>query len=571
MLVLGSILYAADPHVLVRYDFDDDTVQTGPYTLMVFEHSQGTVELTSTYRYSGRRAVAIRDVAGDGDFAELQGFFPDKDGGKLFVHFALMTATPGERFNIALAGPAHFTLRQDGIGFWLKNRDGALYHVSKREDRKLLAVRAFTWYLVDLAYDIDAGTYDLTIWEEGANEPLVSLADQPNAVGATGSRLHKFSFIGDIPGVDGSNADFFIDDIVISADRPVSQGPFVAPGRRMLFVDIWDYWRRQMYRAPGCPPVLDHGDFGLDAADLRALAAAGALEAYEALADGRAAPVELPQTLPAQLQDTLEGMALWRKACSREEECAGACAADLLHQAGDRLPRARLVPMSLVMAQVSAGRWAEADELFLSIYPDWRNDPRFPAISAVLGLARGKLDEAESWLSTTPEDLPEAYAHPLIRRLWAGEIDRHLVAELKDAFEAEWARYVEIALVAEHRYYVLLWQQRFDEARQYAERMAERFRTLELPAGTWVERLGDAAFYAGDHAGALAAYERALEDAPNPTSVLLKLSDVHFKLGNAELERGYREKVYGTLEPRKTRQDPAPNVRFDPCQCPGNE
>jgi tetratricopeptide (TPR) repeat protein len=561
---LAAVVAEEDSHVLVRYDFDEETLETGPYTVMVFENSRGTVELTSTYRYSGHRAVEIRDVAGDGDFAELQGYFPNRNSGRLFVHFALMTATPEETFNFALAGPAHFKLVDNGIGLWLENRDGVLHHVVAGEALELFAPRSFTWYVVDLVLDIDAGTYDLTIGEEDSSEPVVAVTGVPNAVGTPGSRIHKFSFIGDVPGTDGSNVHLFVDDIVISADRPVPQGPFVAPGRRMLFVDIWDYWRRQMYRRPGCPPVLDHDDFGLDPADLQSLSDAGGLERYEALADGREPTGDPPEGLAPYLRDALEGVTLWREGCSRKSDES----VNALRLAAERLPRAKLIPMSLVMALAADRRWTEADELFLSIYAGWRNDPRFPSISALLGIARGDLDEAESWLATTPEELPDAYHHPLVRRLWAGEIDRGLVAELKTELGGAWTRYVETALAAEHRYYVLLWQKHYDQARLYAERMVERFRALELPPGRWLERVGDAAFYAGDYVSALRAYEVALDDAANATAVLLKLSDVHFKLGNAELERGFREKIYGTLEPKTSRRDPAPGVRFDPCECP---
>lgn len=63
--------------------------------------------------------------------------------------------------------------------------------------------------MADLDYDVDRGTYDLSIRAEGDAEPLVVLHDQANAIGLPGSRLHKFSFIGDPPGRDTSNAVFW--------------------------------------------------------------------------------------------------------------------------------------------------------------------------------------------------------------------------------------------------------------------------------------------------------------------------------------------------------------------------
>ena len=117
-------------NVLVSYSFDDAQLATGPDTFAVFARSRGTVRLNAGNRLSGYRSVEIRDVAGDGDFPELQGYFPPRSKGKLYLHFAFMTATPFEEFNIALAGPQWFNLRKDGIGFWLKTREGHLCQVS---------------------------------------------------------------------------------------------------------------------------------------------------------------------------------------------------------------------------------------------------------------------------------------------------------------------------------------------------------------------------------------------------------------------------------------------------------
>ncbi len=126
-------------------------------------------------RLSGYRSVEIRDVAGDGDFPELQGYFAARSKGKLFLHFAFMTATPFEELNIALAGPQWFNLRKDGIGFWLKTREGHLCQVSDSMPKKLFLLEPFVWYVVNAAYDIDQGSYDLVIQKEGLEKPVVSL------------------------------------------------------------------------------------------------------------------------------------------------------------------------------------------------------------------------------------------------------------------------------------------------------------------------------------------------------------------------------------------------------------
>ena len=122
-----------------------------------------------------------------------------------------------------------------------------------------------------------------------------------------------------------------------------------------------------------------------------------------------------------------------------------------------------------------------------------------------------------------------------------------LADALKSEFPAEWPALVSAALSADLRFYVLLWQKRYDEAQLYAGRMETLFERMRLPTGRWLERQGDAAFYTGDLLAAQASYEASAENREDADSVWLKLSDVHFELGNLELERVYREKIYGSL------------------------
>jgi len=536
-------------HVLVWYDFDGSEIETGPYTLSVFEDAQGSVSLSSTYPFSGHRAVEIRAVAGDGEFAELQGFFPDKQTGRLFIHFAFMIAEPHEPMNIALAGFSHFRMVKDGIGFWLKTENGVLHHVTAGEEEELFRVEAFAWYVADVSYDIDRGTYDLSIMEEGQDAPVVSIGDQPNAVGIPGSKLRKFSFIGDPPGIDRSNVRLYVDDIIITADGPIHQTPFVAPGRRMLFVDLFDYWQSRLYKEPRCLPALDHEDFGISSTDLHTLADLGQLERFDERADRRRELRSLPENLPEYLRRLLDGMGLWRQGCLASSDCESeSCASEVFARASELVPEAKLYPMSTVLALAAEKRWEEADSVFLSIYSNWQDDPRFPGISAILGIARGDLEEAEQWLATAIESLPSYLEDPLIRRLWWGRVDQGLVRELKSAYPADWPDYVETALTAEHKFYVLLWQKRYQEALLYAGDMAELLRQMQLSPSRWVEREGDASFYSGDYPAALQFYRQSLEGRKKPDAIFLKLSDVHFNLGNFEQERDYREKIYGRLD-----------------------
>ena len=254
-LLLAAALASAAPllaaegpgTLLANYSFDDD-VPTGPDTFRIFQYSKGTVRLTSTYHVSGYRAIELRDVAGDKSMPEIQGYFPAQAAGRLFAHFSFLTATPKEEFDIALAGPRWFKLEKDGIAFWLKADRGMLVHCSGTVAKKLFPLEAFVWYSVDVVYDVAAGLYDLKIRQEGRNDPLVALVRQRNAPGRQGSAVDKFSFVGE-PFGDTSNVVYYVDDIVIGTNEAMVERPFVAPGRRKLFVDAFVEYRAR--EAPG--------------------------------------------------------------------------------------------------------------------------------------------------------------------------------------------------------------------------------------------------------------------------------------------------------------------------------
>jgi hypothetical protein len=262
LLLLLALPVSAAESTLIQYSFDDGLTDTGPDTFAVYQHAKGHVRLSQEFRYSGYRSIELRDVADDGDFPELQGYFPERKSGVLFFHFAMLVANPDQQLNVALAGPGHFFLKPNGMGFWLKTIDGVLHHVSDSIPKKLFPVEPFTWYVIDARLDLTRGTYDLTIRKERTPAPIVTLTNQPNPVNMAGSSVDKFSFVGSVF-EDNSNVTFFVDDVLFGTDEKIVLGPFVAPGRRKLFIDRWRETRTLMLKNPGCPPVLSAADFGL--------------------------------------------------------------------------------------------------------------------------------------------------------------------------------------------------------------------------------------------------------------------------------------------------------------------
>jgi hypothetical protein len=233
----------------------DRTAQSGPDTFRVFEQANDRVTRTRALRWSGEYSLELRDGRESGDFPELLGFFPLRRSGQVFVHFALLVADPREELHVALVGPQGFTLERDGFAVWLTVRDGYLRHLSDSIPKRLLPLQPFTWYQIDLLYEVDRGSYSLAIEEEGAGEPAVRLADQPNAANHPGSAVDRFSFVGD-PFTDLLSAVYYLDDIVVGADEDLELPPMVAPGRRRLFVEMLrdDLRRRVDPTAPAASP-----------------------------------------------------------------------------------------------------------------------------------------------------------------------------------------------------------------------------------------------------------------------------------------------------------------------------
>ena len=109
------------------------------------------MRLTEAFHLSGHRSVELKDIAGDSDFPELQGYFPVQGAGRLYFHFAFLTTDPAQELNVALAGPRFFQMEKDGIAFWLGTREGRLVHYSDSIPKRLFVPQAFAWYTVDVA------------------------------------------------------------------------------------------------------------------------------------------------------------------------------------------------------------------------------------------------------------------------------------------------------------------------------------------------------------------------------------------------------------------------------------
>ena len=385
--------------VLASYSFDDD-VPTGPDTFRIFQYSKGTVRLTSAYHVSGYRAIELRDVAGDQSMPEIQGYFPLQVAGRLHAHFSFLTATPREELNIALAGPRSFQLEKDGIGFWLKSEHGTLVHYTGGVAKKLFALEPFVWYSVTR---LRRGRGDLRPEHspEGQNAPLVSLLQQKNAPGRPRSTIDKFSFVGS-PWVDTSNVVYYVDDIVIGTSAPLAQRPFVAPGRRKLFVDAFTEYQARESARPRCLPA-EPEDFGFTTQDTAELRWRGPWRSSPS--SPPASPYRFPRfpkRLPARLAEgsTPPGNGAggarpstrgspkppWRSSTRRRSRLRG-----------------RIYGLSRALALVALGRVGGSRRAAGPWRSRGESDARYAVASAMAGTARGDLDRAEEWLRDPAE------------------------------------------------------------------------------------------------------------------------------------------------------------------------
>jgi tetratricopeptide (TPR) repeat protein len=546
LLASGAVAQLNSSNLLVSYSFDDGDQVTGPDTFSVFAHAKGTVSLSLASHLSGYRSVELRDVAGDGDFPELQGYFPRRDKGKLFLHFALMTATPYEELNIALAGPQWFTLRKNGIGFWLKSQEGYLCQVSDSMPKKLILLSPFVWYVVNAAYDIDHGNYDLVIHKEGQPKPVVFLTGQVNAPNQPGSAVDKFSFIGD-KGEDTSNVAYYVDDVVVGIDEAVVQLPFVAPGRRKLFIDYWSESQRQLRSRPGPLEVIELSDLGIRAREIQLLRSEGLWDLLLQLISGKKDRTDIPHDLSAENNQLLQAVGFWRDACEAMKKGEALAALAGFEKADQLIPSGKIYGMDEVLALAALGQWQEMDARLSRIYSAWQGDLRFPVALAKIGLARQNLDGAEQWLREPAEKVPDELGRGLLRRLRSGEINEDTLEAVRSRFPDNWVDHVRDTLIAEEYFFVFLWKNQVPEALQFAERMLARYQSLGIPSAKWQERLGDASFLMGHFSEALERYEASLKEGPRNPGILTKLSDVYFRLGDLEGERVYREEIYGKL------------------------
>lgn len=524
---------------LVEYSFDDSLIETGPDTFHVFEHAKGRVQLSAQFPYSGYYSVHLKDEAHDGDFPELQGYFPVRRSGHLLFHFAFMVANPDQALNIALAGRQHFNVQRNGIGFWLFLQEGRLFHMSDSIPKPLFQVIPFTWYQVDMNYHIDSGRYDLRIMDDSA--AVVDIKDVANAANQPGSTVDKFSFIGDL-WADESSVSYFVDDVSLSADTGNAPAPFVAPGRRKLFIDKWQERQRFLQAKLRCLPVSAPEDFALSQDWLRSNLSVEEQRAFWQVLSGRPASV----AMPASVDGWRNGIAAWYQGCQELDKGNAGKALDYFSSAGQALTDAPLLELSRIQALAVLKKWQEVDAALPAALMLWSNtDFRFDVAMGQIAGLRGDLRELDSWQSVDAEAIPDKDF-----TTWAEDyFGTNFNAKKLDGMLENKRQYplLQHYIIAEQHFFSLLWRGLHNDAMDYAGKMVRHFSALPKARALWLERVGDAAFLGGLRDAAADAYRDSTALYASNRGPLEKLADLAYLAGNAEQERRYREAVYGAL------------------------
>ena len=548
LVAIGAIFNSAQgalsaDQILVNFSFEDAELKPNRNNFSIFEIGKGSVRQSTRYHYSGYHSLEIIDTPGDKQFPELQGYFPLRENVKLYLRFSLLTTTPEESLNIALAGPAWFSLKKDGIGFWLSSKNGWIYHTTDSIPTKLFQIRGLVWYTFKIIYDVETGTYDIAVTEEGNSKPFVNLKKQWNAPHQPGSKVDKFSFIGDL-GADDSAVSYYVDDILVGTDQKIDELPFKSQARKSLSFDGWHELKKVTGIKPQCPTIFEPSDLGIESSHLELLKSLGLIEALKESMLGNDKQIPTGITDP-KIENLLKAINSWNLGCTSLKSGDTVAAENAFRLAMNHQPSAKMFPLVLALSLAAQSKWSEVDEITQSIYPQWANDPRFDMALAVMGLMHQNLKISAKVLEKFSPQIVNDLKDTLVQKIWQGISDRSILNEVKIKYPLRWKEIIAAPQVAEKYFYVLLWQGQFDQAYAYADKIYTQLKKMSGTAGVWGIFSGDALVFDNKLTGAIARYTQSLaEQNSNDELVLLgRLADVYAKLGDLENEKKIRTKI----------------------------
>ena len=220
--------------ILAFYDFEEPT-PSGPDTFWVRQREGNEIALSDAFKVSGERSLHISEVPGNRTSPSSWPTSARRGDGRSSSSSTSCSPIPSSASTSASPAAVVPEQRAARSGHLAADRRRRLPPPAEPGLAQLFAPRPFAWYFIDFVYDVEDGTYDLRIHEEGLEEPLVDLRDATSFNGHPDSSVRFFSLIGDLE--DAGRFDFFVDDLMIATHPEVRLTPFVAPGRRRYFVD----------------------------------------------------------------------------------------------------------------------------------------------------------------------------------------------------------------------------------------------------------------------------------------------------------------------------------------------
>jgi hypothetical protein len=525
--------------VYINYNFESIEIDSGPDTFELFEASTSEVSLSSRFAFRGRHSLHIQDYVENSSFPEFQGYFPEVNGGTIEIGFALMTPTPSESFNIALAGSNHFSMTKDGIGFWLFNDSGSLRHMSDSIPKRLFDLTAFKWYWFEIVLDVSRGKYSLIVSDDyGA--VIINLDQQKHPTNVKKSGLDKYSFAGDLN--DRGNANLYIDEFVLRTDYADSPEPLLAPGRRSLFVDQWNKYHKQIENLDVClAPQLPYDFINIyNTVGLKNLQ-----ENVDVLKILLSSPSEKTLVEFTHENKLMNGVSKWALGCLNLKTGDYYQAIKNFEAAQTIIGVSPATQMGLAIVYANAKHEYGANAVVANGIQAWPDDARWFVLSAALGFISGRAEDSEAAISAMANSfkLSSKEAKALLEDF--GWLNEPAVTNLKSS--EVWNKEVEDLVVAEQYYFSLLWQDRYNEAQNYADDVNRLLRKHRISSPIWLERAGDAALFAKDFSSAEREYKKALKAREYSLSSLMKLADVYFLQGRVDDERDIRESIFGAL------------------------
>lgn len=536
--------------VLTQFGFEDNAISTDGAIYEIWENGKGRVRPQTDFKYSGYYALEISDFAGDHDFPELQGKFSSQTSGKIKFHFAFLTTRSTETLNIALAGPGGFNLNQDGIAFWISIQNGWMMHTTDSIPSKLFPVRELVWYIFNVIYDIDKGSYDLEIAEEFGNKSnqqtsinrIVNLHNQKAAGAHPKSLVDKVSFIGD-RGEDTSNVVYYVDDVIVTKGdfaSPKTQPFAQSTPRKSYFLDAW--YELQKNKSMECLPSFNLTDWMFDREDWQKLKVLGLTEKIKtAFLTNKL--IESPPDLSKPLKEKIQSINQSFLACKELKTGSPEKALNYFDQALTLMPTNKLTRLSRVLALGKLRKWDLVDREIDALYPQWILDPRMDLALALLAKEKQDFGTSVKVLQKYDQQFVEDLKSQTVQRLWSGERSTELIQGLIKEYPNRWQEIQSRPLLAEEYYYGLLWDEQRIQAFSHASHIYDELTRAQVKSFYWQMLAGDAQFYLGKNQEALSLYKEALKITPDKYKYSLwgRLTDVYFNLGDLENEKIYRK------------------------------